>query len=357
MPIFAMVTEAYDLQAFLQFPAAQFLHRWLVRLRKTGTVVEICLKEFMKWVDQSTRGKSYCFRWVKEAFKILEKFGFIDIVHKYNSSEYKVCVWKEGDSCPVNFSSDLRKKNSQNGNKTSKKATSNPDDSVLLIYKNKETTNTPPACHPVVVKTNFNNQEEELFNTAKVSEVPLMPVLSTNESLALSSIPSSEDSSSSQGLSTSEEPSSHSARAQTIQSLGIKLNPHLLELVYSATESIFRNALAAVNEQVVKGVAKNPAGMLVRAIKEQWEPSVPLATNPPSTHQDILTPAQIRAQVFSPWYAWAIQQGLVQNFPERHLPICMGEPQVKLNQYDNALKIPYTLMDWRKAMALYPMPD
>lgn len=155
-----MVTDAFDAFAYSQFPAAQFLYRWLVRKNKTGTVIEIDLDEFNEWVAE-VRGRPYDWKWAKKAFTLLHEQGFIDVVHKYNRHEYKIQVLTEGDSVLLDFNECSGERKPTPKAKNPKKTRSKPGNSVCRSKENIDsTTEDPPTNHPVVVEK-FNSKEEK----------------------------------------------------------------------------------------------------------------------------------------------------------------------------------------------------
>jgi len=82
-----------------------------------------------------------------------------------------------------------------------------------------------------------------------------------------------------------------------IIALGIPLTRGLTALVISRDETTVNNALAVVKERIASGRAKNPAGLLVEAIKGEWKPTTTETASAPSS--------------FTEWFNAAYAEGLV----------------------------------------------
>jgi hypothetical protein len=120
------------------------------------------------------------------------------------------------------------------------------------------------------------------------------------------------------------------------------------------------NALEALREHKRQGQVKNPAGFLVKAIKQKWKPTA--ATNAPqsspkrSSSPYLSNPTAAITEEFSQWYERAIASGLVENVPVHHLPLYQHrEPMVKVLTPDS--KFPYDLLRWTQARELYPISN
>ena len=141
---------------------------------------------------------------------------------------------------------------------------------------------------------------------------------------------------------------------------GIEVNRTIERLIKSNTSEVVLNALEALREHKRQGQVNNPAGFLVKAIKQKWKPTT--ATNTPQTSPNPSSspypsnPTAGITEEFSQWYDQAIASGLVENVPAHHLPLYQHrEPMVRVLTPDD--KFPYVLLRWRKARELYPISN
>ena len=139
---------------------------------------------------------------------------------------------------------------------------------------------------------------------------------------------------------------------------GIEVNRTIQRLIKSNSSEVVLNALEALREHKRQGQVKNPAGFLVKAIKQKWKPTT--ATNTPETSPSPSpypsNPMVGITEEFSQWYSTAIASGLVENVSVDHLPLYQHrEPMVRvLTPHDT---FPYVLLRWRKARELYPISN
>lgn len=141
---------------------------------------------------------------------------------------------------------------------------------------------------------------------------------------------------------------------------GIEVNRTIQRLIKSNTSEVVLNALEALREHKRQGQIQNPAGFLVKAIKQKWKPTT--ATNTPlSTPSRSLSPYPSNpmagiTEEFSQWYDQAIARGLVENVLAHHLPLYQHrEPMVRVLTPND--KFPYVLLRWTQARELYPISN
>ncbi len=139
---------------------------------------------------------------------------------------------------------------------------------------------------------------------------------------------------------------------------GIEVNRTIQRLIKSNTSEVVLNALEALREHKRQGQVKNPAGFLVKAIKQKWKPTTatntPLSTPSRSPSPYPSNPMAGITEEFSQWYDQAIASGLVENVPAHHLPLYQHrEPMVRVLTPND--KFPYVLLRWRRARELYPI--
>ena len=140
---------------------------------------------------------------------------------------------------------------------------------------------------------------------------------------------------------------------------GIEVNRTIERLIKSNTSEVVLNALEALREHKRQGQVKNPAGFLVKAIKQKWKPTTatnaPQTSSKPSSSPYPSNPTAGITDEFSQWYESAIARGLVENVPAHHLPLYQHrEPMVRVLTPND--KFPYALLRWTQARELYPLP-
>ncbi len=64
------------------------------------------------------------------------------------------------------------------------------------------------------------------------------------------------------------------AISQEVEAAGFQLNPWLKSLILSTSVEVVRNAIAVVKENQRWGIVRNPEGLLVEAIRNQWQPNL-----------------------------------------------------------------------------------
>ena len=120
---------------------------------------------------------------------------------------------------------------------------------------------------------------------------------------------------------------------------------YTLALGYGLAE--IEKALGLLKSQTTE--VKNPTGWLTKCLRGKWWKSA---------ERQKKTQSQPWAEEFETWYAWAIDEGIVQDVERRYLPTdYRGEPQVRFNIPDHFTGAPYTLEHWRAAAERFPMPE
>ena len=145
---------------------------------------------------------------------------------------------------------------------------------------------------------------------------------------------------------------------------GIEVNSTIEKLIRSNSQFVVLNALEVLKQHQSKGQVKNPAGLLVKAIKQKWKPTKPTTSAVPTDAPEkseapsesscpyLSNPMQAITQEFSKWYERAIYIGLVENIPVNHLPLYQHrEPMVRVLTPDGIF--PYDLIPWTKARDIF----
>lgn len=130
---------------------------------------------------------------------------------------------------------------------------------------------------------------------------------------------------------------------ESIKKLGIKPGARLLREISNHSPQKVRSAIAAFEQYRSKTVVDSPGGCLLRMIQDEAEPNLP--QEPESSNE----------REFDEWYAEAIRQGFVLDFPKNHLCVVMGEIQVKVK--DSNATSGYVNMEWREAKAVMEKQD
>ena len=66
----------------------------------------------------------------------------------------------------------------------------------------------------------------------------------------------------------------HNTILQEVEAAGFQLNPWLKNLLFTTSVEVVRDAMAVVAENQQRGRVRNPEGLLVEAIRNQWKPNL-----------------------------------------------------------------------------------
>jgi hypothetical protein len=66
----------------------------------------------------------------------------------------------------------------------------------------------------------------------------------------------------------------HNTILQEVEAAGFQLNPWLKNLLFTTSVEVVRDAMAVVAENQQRGTVRNPEGLLVEAIRNQWKPNL-----------------------------------------------------------------------------------
>ncbi len=127
------------------------------------------------------------------------------------------------------------------------------------------------------------------------------------------------------------------------------MNSTLSGLIKTQPMAVIENALEALSQRQQVETINNPAGFLVKAIKQQWKPTHSAQNN----RQPFEFNRSVFTDEFLAWYERAIAAGVVQDVPLNWLPLYQNyEPMVRVNQ-PSPLGAPYTAMRWREAVVQF----
>ena len=256
MTAFARITEQHDRLALELTPCAGHLYRWLLRAVPAGKPQEVMLDEFQVWAG-------YSLKWVKTAFGQLVEYGLVEVVRRYSGQIYKLIAWHPGQK-----TSPDTQETSRDQQETSAKSPSNPHSAVPSNREFQSKQTEEPTHHPVA-----ENQGESRAQQSETQDPAYQELITEAE--------------------------------QT----GVRLNPHLIKVIVSATTTAVTDAIAALKERMQRGRIKNPAGFLRQAIEHQWQPNSRQDTQTvgsSSNEKQRSAPAG-----FNEWYELASTLGLV----------------------------------------------
>jgi len=284
--VFARVTHAHDALALQLTPCAGQLYRWLLRRKPAGRSQEFELNEFSEWTGRG-RKRSYSIRHIQRSLLELVNSGLVEVVRKYSGQIFKLIASHPN----LDENVLILDQNVQVGIKMSKTEASNPCDSVLSYRENLEIAD-KPSTHPVAVneknRTNQGSEDQE-----KALDVGSLKSSVPNAGLTNLVQDTETDNFSANG-------EQHEILIQVESAIApIPLNPQIAAVVLEAALTTVQDAIALVKERKQSGEVKNPAGLLVDAIRGQWKPAQRSAS---------------ATAEFNDWYRKAYAAGLIEYF-------------------------------------------
>ena len=282
--VFARVTHSHDALALQLTPCAGQLYRWLLRRKPAGRTQELELKEFSEWTG-AARKRPYSIRHIQRSLLELDKVGLVEIVREYSSQIFKLIAnHPQSDKNVAD-----RDENVQTGMEMSKTEASNPCSSVPSYRESIETTD-GPSSHPAAVNDQRSNTQE-VEDQEKFLDVEVPKGLDLNARLTNSTQDPKKDNSSA----TNDQRQILNQVEAAIAP--IPLNPQIRAVVLSAALTTVQDAIALVKERKQRGRVKNPAGLLVDAIRGHWKPD--------QSADSVMTE-------FNEWYREAYAAGLIE---------------------------------------------
>jgi hypothetical protein len=284
--VFARVTHAHDALALQLTPCAGQLYRWLLRRRPAGRPQEFELNEFSDWTGKN-RKRSYSIRHIQRSLLELAESGLVEVVRKYSGKIFKLVANHPQSDKNVQ----ILDQNVQVGMEMSKIEASNPCSSVLSYREELETTDRP-STHPAAVK-NENQDSQKFRDQAKALDIELLKSSDLNERLTNLIQDAEEDNFFASGEQREILNQVEAAIAP------IPLNPQIAAVVLEAALTTVQDAIALVKERKQSGEVKNPAGLLVDAVRGRWKPA---------------QRSSGAAAEFNNWYHQAYAAGLIEYF-------------------------------------------
>ncbi|PZD70642.1 hypothetical protein C1752_10363 [Acaryochloris thomasi RCC1774] len=299
---FARVTDIHDAIALTLTPCAGQLYRWLLRKIPAGKPQELELGDFARW-SSGHRRRPYCIRHIQRAVQELLSVGLIDVVKQYSTRIFKlICFHPEAaEITPVEQQLTLENKPNlsdkkvqvldqkvQTVTKMSKTEHSNADAAVPSYRDKKRTADDPTSLHPVSW-----SDKEGMANS------PLNPNLQNPTPQKPGTDSPADPDSQNVPLNSEGRIIDPELKAAVEEVIAQPLNQNIHRTVVSATVDVVRDALAVVRQQKQAGIVKRPAGMLVKAIQEKWNPN-------PVEESGSLVP-----DGFSEWFDLAREKGIV----------------------------------------------
>jgi hypothetical protein len=276
MTAFARVTAEIDALDIKLCPAAQFLKRFLLRKKPQGKLVDLDLEEFRKWTGQQrSSGQPFCWKWIRQAFNQLIEFGLLKVeFHCGGRRWWKVRVYYLPPTENENKTSFDKNETSQFENITSQKLASNLNNFVLSLVDKKDTTDPSPTPHPVL---GADGKEDLSQNTCSSLERMNFTDLSESGDCDQESNSAARvnDKNNTNELSWGNKEASVNSQADTqleqLDELGVRLNSVLEKLVRTTQAELVEMAIAVYQSYKRNHHVKNPAGLIVAAIKNGFK--------------------------------------------------------------------------------------
>ncbi len=358
MAAFLMLTENVDSLGFT--PVAKKIYSAIARICRPGKEFNINLTEIQSLIckSRSSKKKDYSLRHIRRGLQELIAVGVIDVVGQWFGGLFRMVAYHpdRNPTCSI-----LAKKSTEKANsdpKMSKLECSTQHDSVATSIDLAQTTDTPPASHPVVESRNSPEETTSANQDVLEKIVPILTRL-TGVSQSDPKLPGQEKNSpgavaqSSHEVQHNEEvlqaSPEQSALLDEVEAEGVKLHPKLVAFLLAADIRVLKNAVLTMKEAKRAGKVRNPSGFLVKAVEQKWEPA---GSGEVPHSQRLRFPPE-----FLDWYAKVpkTEDGVL-NIPLEHLPVNRhNEPQVRIGRRDPFTRAPYTLMSWREAAAEFPV--
>ncbi|PZD70846.1 hypothetical protein C1752_08988 [Acaryochloris thomasi RCC1774] len=302
MKAFARVTDVHDAILLTLTPCAGQLYRWLLRKIPAGKPQELELGDFAQW-SSGHRRRPYCIRHIQRAVQELLSVGLIDVVKQYSTRIFKlICFHPEAaEIAPVEQQLTLEKQLSASDKKVqvldqkvpavtkmSKIEHSNAYAAVPSYREEKRTADTPTSLHPVSW-----SDKEGMANS------PLSPNMQNPTPQKPGTDSPTDPNSQNVPLNSEQRIIGPELKAEVEEVIAQPLNQNIRRTVVSATVDVVRDALAVVRQQKQAGKVKRPAGMLVKAIQQKWNPN-------PVEESGSLVP-----DGFNEWFELAREKGIV----------------------------------------------
>ena len=358
MAAFLMLTESVDSLGLT--PVGKKIYSAIARICRPGKEFNINLTEIQSQLckSRSSKKKDYSLRHIRRGLEELISIGVIDVVGKWFNGLFRLVAYHpdRNPTCSILAKKSTEKANSEP--KMSNLGRSNTHDSVASSIDLAQTTDTPPASHPVV--EGKNSPEETASANQNVLE-KIFPILErlTGVSESNQELPGEEKNSPGGVVSSSYEVRHNdnalqasleqSALLDEVEAEGVKLHPKLVAFLLAADIRVLKNAVATMKEAKRAQKVRNPSGFLVKAVEEKWEPA--------GSGEALHSPRLRFPPEFLDWYAKVpkTEDGVL-NIPLQHLPVNRhNEPQVRIGRPNPFTRAPYTLMPWREAAAEFPV--
>ena len=291
---FAAVTLDLEQQLKGSSPCAKALVRWLLLRCKPGCTIEFELQEFADYSAIALRNRPYSLRHIWRALvEDLRDRHIIEVVKQYTWQTWKVRVVHPNLTNP----SSTEEKTVQNQSEMSELQPSTTDAAVPAYRGIQKMTNTTVAVvdlkaqahsrsHPSTSSGSLDEEEESASGVGKEA-IAVVPTGGAESTLTQSS---GVDSDSSKDL-----PPELLAQVQQAIAPAV-VTPPLLTLVHRTEAALVNAALKAARDYRKTHTITNPIGLLITAIRQQWQPQQPDRTTPPE---------------FNAWFNWARSRSLV----------------------------------------------
>lgn len=273
-------------------PCASLLYKWVLLKAPAGTQVKVDLQDFKAWSGEH-RKRPYSDRQIAYALSQLKDFDLVTVTR----TEVTMKMKHPGQVVPMQKTAKSVQKTSKSVQKTAptsqKIAVEKPKTAASKQFQTSSDLNTDliqrqqqPTTHPVVVGEREEEadpdqqgkffSESECLEPKSKEESPMEPT---------------------DNLEGNGSASECDRIFDEISALGIPLTRPLTALVITRDQATVRTALAVVKERMAIGRVRNVAGLLVEAIRGNWQP--------------VGSDSDSASSSFSEWFNAAYAAGLV----------------------------------------------
>jgi len=290
---FAAITLDLEQQLKGASPCAKALVRWLLLRCKPGCAIEFELQEFADYSAIALRPRPYSLRHIWRALvEELRDRHIIEVVKQYTWQTWKVRVKHPNLTNP----SASEEKSAQNHSEMSETPASNPDAAVPSYRSMQRTTDTDAVVVNLNAQANSGSHLttpmaplDEAEEPAVDLEEKVIAASQTGGAESISEASSGADSISGENLTPE-------LFAQVQQAIAPAIaTPPLQKLIGLTQPAVLNSAIAAVLDYRKTHRVTNPVGLLIAAIRQQWQPQ----------QTDHSTSIE-----FPAWFDWARSRGL-----------------------------------------------
>lgn len=273
-------------------PCASLLYKWVLLKAPAGTQIKVDLQDFKAWSGEH-RKKPYSDRQIGYALAQLKEFDLVTVT----KTQVTMRARHPGQTVPLQKTANSVQKTALNSQKTA------PLSQKIAVEKPKSTAGKGFQVSPDLNTEILQRQQQPTAHPAVVGESKGESGSAKQDEILASHQQGQSDSEGQSSMDATNTLEGDFSGAESdrifdeISALGIPLTRGLTALVISRDQTTVNNALAVVKERVASGRAKNPAGLLIEAIKGEWKPTT--------------TETGSASSSFTEWFNAAYAAGLV----------------------------------------------